>query len=1334
MTPSDSPHDAGDELAAQRRRVEVCVRFEKAWGGGQRPEIENACLEVPESERPALLHELLAVEVELRLAIGERPMPEEYRERFSERASSIQRLFEEVKSPPSPITPLWTDSPKAGLRPKPDPALNLLFGLLALQNNFIDRDTLLAAFNSWVTDKTHSIGQLLVERGVLDRNRHTMLEALVQEHLKQHGDNSEQSLAALSSIGSMRQDFEQLADSELTASVAYVSAACQPSDPDATLTWVTSSTLRGDRFRILHPFDAKGNLGELFVAHDLELHREVLLKQVKETHADQGEVRARFLVEAEITGKLEHPGIVPVYGLGTYANGRPFYAMRRIQGQSLRDVIAAYHQPGQCEADGEQTLAFRKLLRHFVDVCNAVAYAHSRGILHRDLKPANVMLGAYGETIVIDWGLAKPVGHHLDLAATPARETFPLSSASGSPETVAGSVIGTPQFMSPEQAAGQPDRVGPASDVYSLGAILYVLLTGSSPFQGTVSGVLDKVRQGEFPPPSQVRGRVPRALEAVCLKAMALRPEGRYGSAAEIAREVEHWMADEPVAARRESVGERSARWARHHKPLVTGAVVGFLLVPTALAAIAIIWNQRNLAERERLTQQYFNLVEPPRDTARAPGWTWNRISELEVAAGLKVPQRDPAQLRSEVAECLTTVDVREVIPADNSLLALGPEPVGKGSIPDASCLAFSPDGRYLAIGQRKTTIPVPFQVRLVDRDTGLARTFWPETGAGLMSGVGAFIRGESTEGARVITFGPQGRWLFVGTRRGWIHVWDTTAPKSQRFSWLAHSDTVTGIAFDPEAQWLFTSSQDRTVKRWNLASIALGKSTDVVGLEFDQAVHCLGMVPGETRLACAVNGLVEMIDGPTLQRVSRHFSLGVDRFTLAGDGRTVAASLWAGGDTNGAKVVLLDLERGEEIRRLQDPDLLPGESHERPDLDLEFSPDGSLLVSVGKDDRDRTVKLWEVASGRLLTKFSATGSLDMAFTPDGRHLALTTAAGVTLYELGGVSVQMKMAHQAHPISAVGFDQQGRFVACASEPRSLLGRISDSDVTIWDGSGGGRRLFRRVVSGIITSDNCTHIRIIYDIKTAITLWSSNSIISTKFDSNLDSTPLLTNAPSDSVPVAAGFAPERNTLWAAVGDTVRTWSVGDWTPRPPWRNVASRLVTGLLSMRCLSVGRSWVVVGGRDGAVHLFKTTDGSSPAKSWRGAAAPLSQLALSPDERMVALGTQDGSLSLFTIPDGRELLRESIHRDSIETIAFSPDGRLMATGSKDRTIQIRSDSDGFARVRLTLRTPIGAVLALAFSPDGSQLCTATRGETAVRVWNLNKMRKIFGTMGLDWE
>ena len=189
----------------------------------------------------------------------------------------------------------------------------------------------------------------------------------------------------------------------------------------------------GGRFRLLRQH-ARGGIGVVFVALDSELHREVALKQIQIQHADDPDSRARFLIEAEVTGRLEHPGIVPVYGLGTNDQGRPFYAMRFVRGQSLKEAIDSYHQ-SDSQQKGDRahgTLALRELLTRFIDVCHAIAYSHSRGVIHRDLKPANILLGPYGETLVVDWGLAKVVGRD-DPTPQPAAEVTLRPSSQSAP-------------------------------------------------------------------------------------------------------------------------------------------------------------------------------------------------------------------------------------------------------------------------------------------------------------------------------------------------------------------------------------------------------------------------------------------------------------------------------------------------------------------------------------------------------------------------------------------------------------------------------------------------------------------------------------------------------------------------------------------------------------------------------------------------------------------------------------------------------------------------------------------------------------------------------------
>jgi serine/threonine protein kinase len=488
---------------------------------------------------------------------------------------------------------------------------NLLLGILALQNNFITRGQLLAAFNAWVEDKSKSLGALLLEQKALTPEHHALLEALTAAHLQQHGDDADKSLAALSSAGSARRDLEQIGDPDVQASLASLPVGqaflpakpgrqeCLPhgddADPYAT---VSLKAVSAGRFIVLRPH-AAGGLGQVSVALDQELNRQVALKEIKEKHADDAEARSRFLLEAEITGGLEHPGIVPIYSLGTYADGRPFYAMRFIKGDSLKEAVDRFHKRLVVSASGGSkqppeggtaspdfhSLDFRKLLGRFVDVCNAIAYAHSRGVLHRDLKPGNIMLGKYGETLVVDWGLAKAGMKHGEPGASATGVTAPESllrpaSGSGSSDTLPGSALGTPVYMSPEQAGGRLDQLGPASDVYALGATLYHLLTGTAPFSGAPAAVLEQVQQGAFAGPRQVQPDLPPALEAICLKAMSLRPADRYAAPRELADDLERWLADEPVSAWPEPLGVRVQRWIRQHRTLV-GSVAAALVVAT---------------------------------------------------------------------------------------------------------------------------------------------------------------------------------------------------------------------------------------------------------------------------------------------------------------------------------------------------------------------------------------------------------------------------------------------------------------------------------------------------------------------------------------------------------------------------------------------------------------------------------------------------------------------------------------------------------------------------------------------------------------------------------
>ena len=468
--------------------------------------------------------------------------------------------------------------------------------------------------------------------------------------------------------------------------IATLPGTFLPGSPDASFV-VSPPTKPGEansappapaRFEVLRTH-ASGGLGRVSVALDNELHRHVAVKEIHPQLADHPESRARFLLEAEVTGSLEHPGVVPVYSLGTWSDGRPYYAMRLIRGQSLEEAVGQFHA-GSRDA-GERELRLRKLLRRFIDICNAVDYAHSRGVLHRDLKPANVMLGPYGETLVVDWGLAKPAAGRDEPA--PSGESWLAPTASGNtPATRAGSVMGTPAYMSPEQASGGLDRLGPASDVYSLGATLYTILTNRPPFAEESLGLMRaRVMRGDFPRPRSVCCDVHRPLEAICLKAMALRPSDRYASARALAEDIEHWLGDAPVTAYREGRIERWSRWSRRHRAWARAGALSLVLVTAVSVAAACLVNEARLqttkAHQERALAQVELLCNA--QAAAIPPILANlrpfhdevapRLSELLAAGKLTPRQRmrlDLALVENDPTRVADLVDAMLTCPFDD--------------------------------------------------------------------------------------------------------------------------------------------------------------------------------------------------------------------------------------------------------------------------------------------------------------------------------------------------------------------------------------------------------------------------------------------------------------------------------------------------------------------------------------------------------------------------------------------------------------------------------------------------------------------------------------------
>jgi len=391
-------------------------------------------------------------------------------------------------------------------------------------------------------------------------------------------------------------------------------------------------------FRVISAH-ARGGLGEVLLAQDEKLPRRVALKRMNSDQSSDPIRRRRFLREAEITGRLDHPGIVSILGVAEEPGGNPCYAMQFVSGDTLAEHTRKLHQQfsecGDPSRKNFESAVIRPLMSRFISICNTIAYAHSQDIIHRDIKPANILLGDFGATFVVDWGLARIMNtaraaprHTEDLAMEMRHpdETLLVADARTSEDdkypdddalTHTGAVMGTPAFMSPEQAEGRSDRIGRASDVYSLGATLYFILTGQAPLTDHDGQPwIERLRTGNFARPREVQRLVPASLEAVCLKAMALNPAERYSDPRQISADLERWLADEPVSALRESVSVRLARLARRHRVWTQSLATATAIVAIGAIVFSFLLNaQKNIARSAQsqatmLAEQKSKLAE----------------------------------------------------------------------------------------------------------------------------------------------------------------------------------------------------------------------------------------------------------------------------------------------------------------------------------------------------------------------------------------------------------------------------------------------------------------------------------------------------------------------------------------------------------------------------------------------------------------------------------------------------------------------------------------------------------------------------------------------------
>lgn len=483
-----------------------------------------------------------------------------------------------------------------------DNDFDLLFGTLAVQAGMITHDQLQAAYSIFQNSGIGTLAQVLLYQQLMTPQQKDQVDEMVKTQLEYHQGSARSAISSIKDEKTLAVVFA-IEDHKLGGTVIYKPSderpphsGEKPAPPPhpaidnkhvivETVKWQAESRSRYTLTRV----HGKGGLGQVWLAIDGHLNREVALKEVLPKKQSDPETTSRLMKEAQITGQLEHPNIVPVYELARGEDGTPFYTMRFLRGQSLSERIKK-----SSKAHLGDQLELREMLAIFVSVCNAMGYAHARGVIHRDLKPQNIMLGDYGEVMVVDWGLAKIIGTKDDESDHRRISVVDVNNLTATQD---GNLLGSPAYMSPEQADGQISLLDARTDIYGLGAILFSILIGHAPHKGTQTGnvakdtinMMRRISEGPTPRIRDVNPTLPKPLDAICAKAMAKKRSERYHSATELSQDISRWLADEPVSVYLPPWRERAIRWLRRHRAWAQAIAVSLVLVAIAATTAAVV-------------------------------------------------------------------------------------------------------------------------------------------------------------------------------------------------------------------------------------------------------------------------------------------------------------------------------------------------------------------------------------------------------------------------------------------------------------------------------------------------------------------------------------------------------------------------------------------------------------------------------------------------------------------------------------------------------------------------------------------------------------------------